>query len=300
MKEKLASLKTKWSDLPQEKKKTIIIIGALLLITIIILISFLITNSNKNKYESYYDSVEKDVVENVKYLKAQYINDYLGTDLVFKEKKFETKKMSDYEVLSYVINYFYLNNITDEIDDETITSLESDLKDNEAYILYKGQTIRDYAKKLLNINFKNASTEASENEIYNFKYISDKDIYIITPSNNYEKYSEIIESTDKTVNVIAIDSVSTSKTIKTTIAVAYTMFVKEDNNIVIKYYKDSDLKELVFEINAADLYILNENNELVDNPDVDKIENHEKDFNKYIVTSTKNGEDFAITSIQKK
>lgn len=299
MNEKGTNLKSKWIDLMKEKK-SLVVIGALLVIAIIILIIFLIANANKDKYSKYYDTVEADIVKNVKYLKAQYNNDYLGTDLIFAEKKFETKKMSNYEVLSFVTNYFYNNNIADEIDEKTLANIENELKDTEAYMVYSGKTIRDYAKRLLNVNFKNASVEASENQIYNFKYISDEDVYIITPSEYYEKYENTTENTDKSVDISVIESVSTSKTIKTTIAVAYTTFTQENNNVMIKYYKDSALKELVFEINAADLYTLNENNELVDNPDVDSIDNHQKEFTQYIVTSTKNGNDFSITSIQKK
>lgn len=299
MNEKGTNLKSKWIDLIKEKK-SLVVIGALLVIAIIILIIFLIANANKDKYSKYYDTVEADIVKNVKYLKAQYNNDYLGTDLIFAEKKFETKKMSNYEVLSFVTNYFYNNNIADEIDEKTLANIENELKDTEAYMVYSGKTIRDYAKKLLNVNFKNASVEASNNQIYNFKYISDEDVYIITPSEDYEKYENTTENTDKSVDISVIESVSTSKTIKTTIAVAYTIFTQEDNNVMIKYYKDPTLKELVFEINAADLYTLNENNELVDNPDVDSIDNHQKEFTQYIVTSTKNGNDFSITSIQKK
>lgn len=299
MNEKGTNLKSKWIDLIKEKK-SLVVIGALLVIAIIILIIFLIANANKDKYSKYYDIVEADIVKNVKYLKAQYNNDYLGTDLIFAEKKFETKKMSNYEVLSFVTNYFYNNNIADEIDEKTLANIENELKDTEAYMVYSGKTIRDYAKKLLNVNFKNASVEASNNQIYNFKYISDEDVYIITPSEDYEKYENTTENTDKSVDISVIESVSTSKTIKTTIAVAYTIFTQEDNNVMIKYYKDPALKELVFEINAADLYTLNENNELVDNPDVDSIDKHQKEFTQYIVTSTKNGNDFSITSIQKK
>lgn len=299
MNEKGTNLKSKWIDLIKEKK-SLVVIGALLVIAIIILIIFLIANANKDKYSKYYDTVEADIVKNVKYLKAQYNNDYLGTDLIFAEKKFETKKMSNYEVLSFVTNYFYNNNIADEIDEKTLANIENELKDTEGYMVYSGKTIRDYAKKLLNVNFKNASVEASNNQIYNFKYISDEDVYIITPSEDYEKYENTTENTDKSVDISVIESVSTSKTIKTTIAVAYTIFTQEDNNVMIKYYKDPTLKELVFEINAADLYTLNENNELVDNPDVDSIDNHQKEFTQYIVTSTKNGDDFSMTSIQKK
>lgn len=300
MKEKIADFKNKLAGLSKEKKSLLIMIGSLLLIAIIVLIIFLITNANKDKYSSYYETVEADIVENVKYLKAQYNNDYLGTDLVFAEKKFVTKKMSNYEILSYVTNYFFNNNITDEIDEEKINNLESELKDSEAYMLYTGDTFRNYAKKLLNVNLKDASVEAGENQIYNFKYVSSEDIYIITPTSAYEEYQNTTETTNKSVNVSVINSVSTSKTIKTTIIVAYTEYVQENNNVVIKYYKDSELKNLIFEVNAADLYILNENNELVDNPDVDTIDKHQKDFTKYVVTSTKNGDDFAITSIQKK
>ena len=280
------------------KKTILIIIGALLIILIAILLFVLF--GNKDKFKDHYEEVEKNITENLIYLKAGYITEYSGVELLFDEKNLDIKNLDDQSKFTYVFLNLLQNEEYDELSEETYDKIGSKLENIDEYLLISGETIKSKMKELLNIEWSHKSLTNIDNFIYNIEYLSNADVYLITPSSNYEKYEETLENNNKACVVHAIESKSTSKEIKTTIAVAYVLYPEGGDDNKIKYYSDKEQKNLVFEISTDDLYILDENEELVENPDVDSIKNHIDKFTKYEVTSTKNGDKFSISNIKQK
>lgn len=284
-----------------EKKNKIstLIIGGVILFLLIFLLVMLVKNGNKNNFKESYDDVEQNIIDKLLYITSGYNTDYFGTEKLFENKSLKFKDLNDENLLATAISVYNIEK-NEENEEEIIIDNEK-LEKYDTYILMKGSIIKDYIKKIFNIDWTNKSVKGSDGFIYNFDYDSDSDVYIIYPSDSYEEYNEKFDSFSSPIAIEPIKSVSTSKAVKTTIIVAYSNYTdNEDGTTTIKYYKDKDQKNLVFEINSNDLYKTDENDNIVENPDVDTIKKHSDDFQKYVVTSTKTDDGFALSSIRKK
>lgn len=278
------------------RKKSVILIGGVIVILLVFLGNILINNKYKDNFKDDYEEVEKNIVDNLLYLTSGYNTDYFGTEKLF-EKSLNFKNLKDENLLATAINIYNM----EKEENEEINIDSEKLSNYETYILVKGSVIKDYIKKIFNIDWKHKSVESKDGFIYNFEYDSNSDAYIVYPSDAYKDYQEKLENINSSIVIEPISSTSTKKTVKTTIAIAYSTYTdNEDESVTIKYYKDKEQKDLVFEVNSKDLYKTDENNNIVENEDADTIKKHQDDFKKYVVTSTKTDDGFALSSIKKK
>ncbi len=280
------------------RKKSFLLIGGVVVLLLVFLGIMLINNGNKDKFKDDYEEIEKNIVDNLLYLSSGYNTDYFGTEKLFESSNLKFKNLKDENLLATAISIY---NMETEDENEEINIDSEKLANYETYILVKGSVIKDYIKKYFNIDWEHKSVKASADFIYNFDYDKDSDAYIIYPSESYKDYEETLSDFNSSIVIEPITSVSTKNTVKTTIVVAYSTYTENDDKTVnIKYYKDKDQKDLVFEINSNDLYTVDENNNIIENENVDTLKKHSDDFKKYIVTSTKTDNGFAFTSIKKK
>ncbi len=276
------------------RKKSFLLIGGVVVLLLVFLGIMLINNGNKDKFKDYYEEVEKNIVDNLLYLSSGYNTDYFGTEKLFESSNLKFKKLKDENLLATAVNIY---NMETENENEEINIDSEKLANYETYILVKGSVVKDYIKKVFNIDWEHKSIKASEGFIYNFDYDSDNDAYIIYPSESYKDYEDKLDDFNYSIVIEPITSTSTKNTVKTTIIVAYSTYTEnEDETVNIKYYKDKEQKDLVFEINSN----VDENNNIVKNENVDTIKKHSDDFKKYVVTSTKTDDGFSLTSIKKK
>ena len=258
----------------------------------------LFNNSNKDKFQDNYEEIENNIVNNLLYLSSGYNTDYFGTEKLFETSKLKFKDLKDENLLATAISIYNME--TEEINEEINIDSEK-LANYETYILVKGTIIKDYIKRIFNIDWEHKSVEATEDFIYNFEYDSNSDAYIVYPADAYKDYNDKLDEFNSSIIVEPISSTSTNNTVKTTIAIAYSTYTEnEDKTVNIKYYKDKEQKDLVFEINSNDLYTVDENDNIVENENADTIKKHSDDLKKYIVTSTKTDDGFALSSIKRK
>lgn len=280
------------------RKKSFLLIGGVVVLLVIFLGIMLITNENKDKFKDDYEEIEKNIVDNLLYLSSGYNTDYFGTEKLFESSNLKFKNLKDENLLATAVNIYNM-----EIEDvnEEINVDSEKLSNYETYILVKGSIIKDYIKKIFNIDWEHKSVKSSVDFIYNFDYDKDSDAYIIYPSEAYKDYEDKLDDFKSSIVIEPISSTSTKNTVKTTIIVAYSTYTENDDKTVnIKYYKDKEQKNFVFEINSNDLYTVDENNNIVKNENVDTLKKHSDDFKKYVVTSTKNDDGFALSKIKKK
>lgn len=279
----------------------LIIIGILLITALALLILFVINKGNDDKFKESYEKIETNLNENLIYLTSGYATDYAGSEKLFENKSTTIKKLPDENKLAYIVNILIKNEEIEDVDDSVYANLSEKLNGKDDYLLIKGETIKNKMNELLNIDWKHKSIESKDGFIYNFEYIESEDVYLITPSESFNEYEEKVSNSNKSIVTYALESRSTSKTVKTTIAVAYIEYVEEENgNTIIKYYSDAKQENLVFEVNSKDLYIINDNGETITNKDADSIKNHSDKFVKYVVTSVSNGDNFSIDNIKRK
>lgn len=280
------------------RKKNFVLIGGVVFLLLVFLAIILFNNSNKDKFKDNYEEIENNIVNNLLYLSSGYNTDYFGTEKLFETSKLKFKDLKDENLLATAISIYNME--TEEINEEINIDSEK-LANYETYILVKGTIIKDYIKRIFNIDWEHKSVEATEDFIYNFEYDSDSDAYIVYPANAYKDYNDKLDEFNSSIIVEPISSTSTNNTVKTTIAIAYSTYTEnEDKTVNIKYYKDKEQKDLVFEINSNDLYTVDENDNIVENENADTIKKHSDDFKKYIVTSTKTDDGFALSSIKRK
>lgn len=283
----------------EKNKISSLIIGGVIVLLLIFLVFMLINNGNKDNFKEDYEDIEQNIVDNLLYLTSGYNTDYFGTEKLFEVSSLKFKNLKDENLLATAISVYNMET-ENIVDDELIVDSEK-LANYETYILIRGSVIKDYIKKLFNIDWTHKSVEASDGFIYNYEYDSDSDAYIVYPSESYKDYEDKLDNFNSSVIVEPISSTSTSKTVKTTIVVAYSTYTEnEDGTMTIKYYKDKEQKELVFEINSNDIYTVDENDNIIENEDADSIKKHTDEFQKYVITSTKTDDSFALTSIKKK
>lgn len=280
------------------RKKNFVLIGGVVLLLLVFLAIILFNNSNKDKFKDDYEEIENNIVNNLLYLSSGYNTDYFGTEKLFETSKLKFKDLKDENLLATAISIYNME--TEEINEEINIDSEK-LANYETYILVKGTIIKDYIKRIFNIDWEHKSVEATEDFIYNFEYDSNSDAYIVYPADAYKDYNDKLDEFNSSIIVEPISSTSTNNTVKTTIAIAYSTYTEnEDKTVNIKYYKDKEQKDLVFEINSNDLYTVDENDNIVENENADTIKKHSDDFKKYIVTSTKTDDGFALSSIKRK
>lgn len=283
----------------RKNKGSTLIIGGIILVLLVFLVVILIKNGNKDNFKEDYEDVEQNIVDKLLYLTSGYNTDYFGTEKLFEKSSLKFKNLNDENILATAISVYNMEK--DEESEEEATIDSEKLANYDTYILVKGSVIQDYIKKVFNIDWTHKSVKGTDGFIYNFDYDDDSDTYIVYPSDTYKEYEEKLDSFNSSIVVEPISSVSTSKAVKTTIAIAYSNYTdNEDGTMNIKYYKDKDQKDLVFEVNSNDLYKADENNNIIENPDVDSVKKHSKEFQKYVVTSTKTDDGFALTSMRKK
>lgn len=281
------------------KKRSFLLIGGVVVLLLIFLAYMLINNKYKDNFKDDYEDIEQNIVSNLLYLTSGYNTDYFGTEKLFDSSSLKFKNLKDENLLATAVSIYNMESENESEEDLNIDSEK--LANYDTYILVKGSVIKDYIKKIFNIDWNHRSVESKDGFIYNFEYDSDSDIYIIYPSDAYKEYEEKLENFNSSIVIEPISSTSTKKTVKTTILVAYSTYTEnEDNTINIKYYKDKEQKNLVFEINSNDLYTVDENNNIIENENADTIKKHRDDFKKYVVTSTKTDNGFSLTSIKKK
>lgn len=284
-----------------KERISLIIIGLLLIAGLIFLIFFLVNKGNEDKYQESYNKIESSLKENLFYLTFGYDTDYTGIDKLFDKKKLNFKDLEDQNKVSYIVNILSKNEELENVSGEIYVALAEKLEQKNDYILITGETVKNKMKEYFNIDWKHKSIEAKDGFIYDIEYVEDNDVYIISTNDNYAKFSENLQSQKYSIDIYPVQSKSTSKGVKTTIAIAYIEYVPNDNGeVTIKYYRDKERQKLITEINTKDLYLVDENGELVENEATDVLKNDHEKFDQYIVTSLENDNKFSLESIVKK
>lgn len=276
-----------------KEKILLLIIAVLLIIAIVFAIMFSINKKNENKYEDDYEQVSEIITNNIYFYTLGYNTNYLGQEKIFEKKKFTVDDLKEVNILTSISQYLVSNEIEYDFEIDTDFAEKYDLSDTTEFYIMSKEQVDEYAKKLFNITDFDYKDYSEDDFIYEYRYDSDKEVYILTPSDSYDADS----MTD--INHIypsVISSKSTSNSVITTIVVAYT---KNDDE-KITYYKDADMTKEVFSINTSDLTKTNDDGTLELNDDIDKLENHTDEFTKYEITYKNNDGNYTFSKIVKK
>ncbi len=217
------------------------------------------------------EKVEEVAIEYVANLTTGTGTVYNGTDVLFSKADKQTYK--DFDTV-YVLNaaYSYAINNGNASADSALYDYVKRTYHYTEFDIVSGEEIRKGVKAIFGEDFKDTSAELF-NFAYKFEYDENNDIYIITnnqvgvTSPNYSVYTKAISSVEK------------NKKVEVDLVVAYVYA----NNGTYSFTKDVDLKEAVFNSEKFEM----------DDSKVDT-------FDHYIVTLTKDGDNYVFESIQKK
>lgn len=267
-------------------------IGLLLVVAILFLISFVTNKGNEDKFKESYEEIETNLTNNFIYLSAGYTTEYGGIEKLFEKKETKIKDLEEQNKLTYVVMVLAKKESFEDVKEELNEKLASRIGNNEDYLLIRGETIKTSMKELLGIDWEHKSIPAKNDFAYNFEYIEEDDVYLITPNESYESNDQ------KTIVLSAIESKSTAKTVKTTVAIAYIEYTQnEKGNEIIRFYSDQARDNLVFEVNV-DALLSDKEKEFVNETEL--MQEHIDDFNKYEITSREEDENFIPESIKRK
>lgn len=267
-------------------------IGLLLVVAVLFLIMFFVNKGNEDKFKDSYKTIETNLENNLIYLTAGYITEYDGTEKLFERKETKIKNLEEQNQLTYVIMVASQTEYFDEKSEELSETLVNRISKEEEYLLIKSETVKNSMKTLLGIDWKHKSVMGTDDFMYNFEYMEEDGVYLVTPTDNYESIRE------KTVIVSAIESTSTAKTVKTTVAVAYVEYSQNsEGNNMIRFYSDQMNDNLVFEVNVDAL--INESEDIFYS-ETDLMKDYIDEFNKYEITSREEDGNFILESIQRK
>ncbi len=227
---------------------------------------------------------EKEVTGEKKETVEKLVNNYFtnittgmgtafgGTDVLFsKTDKQTVKDFNDVYILN--IAFSYVVNEGKGFVGEDINAYIKRQYEYTDFTALQGKEVRSAIKKLFGVDFKDTSAELF-NFDYNFVYDENNDIYIrrfVGTANE--------RTTDYLVYAKALKTVEKGDNLEVEVVVAYVYGAN-------KYYsftKDSNFKNVVFD---SDKYEMKD----------DKV----NEFDHYIVTLKKDGDNYVFESIQKK
>lgn len=259
-----------------DKKKLALFIGIIaILVALIILV--IIKNISKEKpvTEEENNTISKITLNYINKLTLGYDTTFDGIDILYTKDKTEYKDLSTSSILTVATRYIN-NELDNSIQNTTLDSISKSVNiDTNKYNFYTGENIRLAIKNLFNVDFKDTTSISEENYLYGYTYLSDYDMYL--QSNSIKENSTYNNQLDFKI----VKTVKTKKnTYKTTLAIAYVNI----DNTKIKYAKDSDMKNIIFETT-------------IDNAGIpeDKV----NEFDQFTITYKKVNDQYTFESIKK-
>jgi len=252
-------------------KKILIIV---VILAIIIGAFLLLRKDSKTSKEEPKEA--KEINSIILSLKEGYGTQYNGKDLLFEEDKITYDDLSAGNILLTATKYVTDKSIDNAISNAVLDTIEHDYGYTvEKYTPYKGEAIRKAIKEVFGKEWEDKSTTPEMNFGYNFIYIKDHDIYLKGKSNTY-----IPEQDNYHLVTTVVESKKSKDTIETVIAVAYVL----KNGDKYAYSDTPSIKKKIVELD-----------ELKEIPE-DELDN----FEQFVITLKKDGDNFVFESIAKK
>ena len=248
----------------------------IVIIAAIVGIALLIKNKGGKKASEEEVKIAEELMPSILSLKDGYAIKYNGKELLFENDKLEYSDLSKGNILlaasSYVVDH--------KLDNQVQTTILNSIEENYGYAVndytpFKGEAIRKAVKEFFNENWQNQSSIDETNFGYNFIYIEEFDVYLKGRNESFA-----YPSSDAFVKTLIVETTTDKDDLKVEIAVAY---VIKDNG---EYQYNKDVQ------GSKTVYTTKE----IENIDEKKAD----DFEHYIVTLTKNGDNYSFKSIAKK
>lgn len=260
------------------KKLLLLILIVVAVIVIVFVVTKTINKKNDNPTEDQISYAEKLTINNICNLTKGYGTRYGGIDVLFRHDKVTYEDLSTSNVLNAAVR-FAEDNLNPEISPAIIYNVEKQTPYRTSqYKFYTGDIIRQAIKELFGIDYENKVSKTELNYGYNFVYLSEFDVYLMSQN---EYFQEKEENYDMTYTIISTTKEKKENQLKTEIAVAYTI----KNGDKLLYLKEADADNAVYETNLKDTEITS-----------DKLD----EFNHYIITLKQVDGKYIFDSITKK
>lgn len=258
-------------------KKLIIFLAIIAIVVVAFILCFNLF-SEKEASEDEQNVAEEYIRTYVSTLTKGYNTIFGGVDLLYAND-YTLDDLTDGMILNSAIKYATENNMSTEVSSYVVQALEdaNTYSDLSSYNAYNADTINEAIKLLFGIDVTGSGLE-SVDELgygYNIHYNETYNIYVMGANSTYTR-----KDSDKAVEYYIVKTTVKGDSLKTELAIGYTMTDGEDKY----YYSDVNFENEISITSASNTFPTDE---------VDS-------FDKYIVTFTKNSDgNYIFESIKK-
>ena len=248
----------------------------IVIIAAIVGITLLFKNKGGKTASEEETKIAEELTQTVLDLKTGYNIKFNGKELLYEKDKLTYDDLSRGNILYTASNYVIDHNLANSVPTNILTAIEEKYNYSmNKYTAFRGEAIREAIKEFFGKEYKNQSAIDEANFGYNFIYIEEYDLYLKGRNESY-----VLPDGTAFIKTKAIKTTKEKDSLVTEIAVAYV----EKVNDVYQYNKDLLGKNTIYEAKS------------IEDIDSDK----EKEFEHYLVTFTKDGDNYIFESIAKK